>query len=151
VPLPAHHRDDAAGELVPAEEVGLELVANQVGGHVLDGAGLGVAAIVEERVETAVGAPENVAERRLDGAGVGQIEPEGLEPLVLEPLAVVGVARRRKDAPTTQLQPLRSGEADAGRATGNENRALRRRHCLASLAEAAAVKRQWANSELRSS
>ena len=54
--LRAHDRDDAPGQIVPAEEIGLELLAQRVDRQVLDRAGLGIAAIVEERVEPAAGA-----------------------------------------------------------------------------------------------
>ena len=47
--LPAHHRHDPAGEVVPAEEIGLELLAQGGDRQVLDGAGLGVRTVVVER------------------------------------------------------------------------------------------------------
>ena len=43
VALRAHHRHDAAGEIVPAEEIRLELLAQGRDRQVLDGAGLRIA------------------------------------------------------------------------------------------------------------
>ena len=57
--LPAHRRDDAPRQIVPAEEVRLELRAQHVGRHVFERAGLGVGAVVEERVERAAGLGED--------------------------------------------------------------------------------------------
>ena len=49
--LRAHHRHDAAGQIVPAEDIRLELLAQRRDRQVLDGAGLRIGAVVEERVE----------------------------------------------------------------------------------------------------
>ena len=55
-PLLAHQRDDLPRQLVPAEEIGLELFAQHVGRQVLDGAGLAIGAVVEQRIDASAGA-----------------------------------------------------------------------------------------------
>jgi hypothetical protein len=49
----AHRGDHAAGEVVPAEEIGLELGAEQRGVKVFQCTGLGIGAVVDERIEPA--------------------------------------------------------------------------------------------------
>lgn len=53
--LAAHHRHEPAGQVVPAEEIGLELLAQ--GGHrqILDRARLRIGAIVEQSIDPAAG------------------------------------------------------------------------------------------------
>ena len=61
VPLPPHHRDHPPGQVVPAEQVGLELGAKQRRVEILQRAGLGIGAVVEQRVEPAAGGGEHVS------------------------------------------------------------------------------------------
>ncbi len=59
---------------MPAEEVRLELGAQEIRVEVLDGAGLGIAAIVEQCVETTAGLAENALDRDGDRGLVGVVE-----------------------------------------------------------------------------
>lgn len=49
--LAAHHRHEASGQVVPAEEIGLELLPQCRNRQVFDGARLCMGAIVEQGVE----------------------------------------------------------------------------------------------------
>jgi hypothetical protein len=51
----AHRWNDAPGEIMPAEDIGLELGAEHLRSDILERAGLAVPAIVEQRIELAVG------------------------------------------------------------------------------------------------
>jgi len=120
--LLAHDRQNQAGEFVPAEEIGLEELADVLGRHVLEGAGLAVGAVVEQRVELAAGALEHFFDPRRDGGAVGEVEAQRLQPLAGEAVGVLLPAARGKDAPAAVLVE-RAGAviADARRAAGDQD------------------------------
>ena len=79
-PLPggAHRREQAVGEVDLAEEVGLEDVAQRRPRQILDGAGDGEGAVVEDGVEPAAGARERLGRAGGDRGLVGEVEREAL-------------------------------------------------------------------------
>ncbi len=74
VALPAHHRDDAAGELVGAEQVGLELRPQHLPAQILHRSRLPVGAVVEQGVEGAPGPLQDALHGLPDGGRVIQIQ-----------------------------------------------------------------------------
>jgi hypothetical protein len=113
-PLPPHHRDHLAGQLVPAEKVCFELGAQHVGAHVLQRPRLGVGAVVEERIEPAVRRHEH----RVEGAGdrglVHIVQEEGGHAIRLKRRNVFRLAGGGEDPPAAGLHALRRATADAG-------------------------------------
>ena len=76
VALRAQHRQGGACDVDDAEEVGLDLLAEFLFGHVLDGVDLGVAGVVDDDVEAA----ERRGRGGDGGAGgrrVGHVERDG--------------------------------------------------------------------------
>ena len=77
----AHQRHEAAGEIVPAENIGLELFCQKLARDVFHGTGLAVSAIVEQRIKLAVAGFRDIFDQFLNGFGLGVIEIESLKPL----------------------------------------------------------------------
>ena len=121
--LAPERRQQRAGQLVQAEHVGLELGAQGRAGHVLEGAGLAIARVVDERAERAVRAREGFGRGGIDGSGIGEIQRDGFEPLRAQGVEIGGGARGGEDPPTGDAQRLGRGGADAGRAAGDQDRA----------------------------
>ena len=120
-----HRRDDAAGQIVPAEHICLELGAEHMRLEVLNRARLAVAAIVDQRSETPIRRRQHVLGRRRDRLRLGIIEIEALKPLLLlQPRNVFRLTRRGKDAPPARLHLTRRCETDARGAAGDENAPL---------------------------
>ena len=77
----AHDRQDGAGDVQRAEEVGLHLCPELVGADVLEVAGVEVAGVVDEHVDAAE--PLDGGLRRPLGCGrVGDVEGDGEQVLV---------------------------------------------------------------------
>jgi hypothetical protein len=123
--LRPHRRDDAAREVVPAEDIGLELGAEHVGPQVLDRAGLTIGAIVEERREPPCRCLEHMRGGFGNRGGLGVVEIKALDgDLVSQPGYVLRFSRGGKHAPAARLHLTRGSQADARRAAGDEDRAL---------------------------
>ena len=84
MPLRPHHRDHPPGQIMPAEEVGLELGPERIDREILDRTDLAVAAIVEQRVAASAGGRHSRVEECGDAAGVGVVEPKGFDAVVAE-------------------------------------------------------------------
>ena len=120
------------GQFVPAEEIGLEELADVLGRHVLEGAGLAVGAVVEQRVELAAGALEHLVDGGGDGGAVGKVEAQRLQPLAGEAVGVLLPAAGGEDAPAAVLlEGMGAVVADAGRTAGDQDCPLRRLHSAA--------------------
>ena len=93
-PLGAHRWNDAAGEIVPAEDVRLELGAKHLRPDILERARLAVSAIVEQRDELSVRRREHMRGRGGNRVRLGIVEIEALDPnLILQTGDVFRLAR----------------------------------------------------------
>jgi hypothetical protein len=111
---------------VPAEHVHLELGAQHLRLQILDRAWLAIGAVVEESGELALGRCQHLVGSRGHRRGLGVIETETLDPLLLaQALDVLVLARGREHAPAACLHLARGSEPDAGRAAGDEDRSFR--------------------------
>ena len=63
-PLARISGDAAARQIMPAEDIGLELRFERGACQILDGARLAIGAVVEQRIELAVGARRRLRRRR---------------------------------------------------------------------------------------
>jgi len=124
VTLPAHHRKHSAGELVPAEEVRLELLAQHVGAQVLDRTRLTVRAVVDERVESPLRPLQRRFHPRADRLAVVEVEPQRLETEAREPLDIGLLACRGEHPVAACPQTQRDALADAARAARDQHRTL---------------------------
>ena len=121
VTLAAHDRDDAAGQLMPAEEVRLELRAEHRCRNVFQRARLRIGAVVEERVEPAARRREHRIGGGGDGILLGIVEVEGVESFRLQRGDVLRLAGGGEDAPAARLHAERGAAADPARAAGDED------------------------------
>src|SRR5262245_26436891 len=122
----AHRWNDAAGEIVPAEHVRLELGAKHLRPDIFESTGLAVAAIVEQRGEPSVRRREHMLRRRFNRVRLCIVEVKTLDPdLILETGDVFGLPRRGEHAPTARLQGLSGAKPDTRRAAGDEDRPFR--------------------------
>lgn len=119
--LRAHHRQDAHGEVVPAEQAGIELVGERVAREVFQRGGDGEGAVVKERVKGAAGLFEHPVERHADAVGFGEVKLDGIQPFAFQALHVGGVARAGKDLPAACLQDAGGAKADAAGTAGDED------------------------------
>ena len=118
----AHRRNEPPRQIVRADEIDFELLSQQRRRQIFDGAGLAVRRIIEQSRQTAPRQFERSDRTRRDRLRVGEFETQRFDALVLlEPDKIFGVTRRRDDAPAAL--PHRSGrvEADARRASRNQN------------------------------
>ncbi len=123
--LRPHRRDHAARQVVPTDDIGLELSAQHLGRHVLDGAGLAISPVIEQCIERAVRRREHMVRGCGDRLRLRIVEIEALQPvLVLQPCEVLRRPRRGEHTPAARLHRARRGEPDARRAAGDEDGAL---------------------------
>ena len=113
--------DDAAGQVVPAEHIDLKLGAEHLGSEILDGTGLTVAAIVEERDKLSVRCRQNFVCCLCDRLRLGIIEIEALEAPIVQARNVLRLARRGEDAPAARLHLARRRQAYPRGAAGDED------------------------------
>ena len=121
VSLRAHDGQDAHGEVVPAEQAGIELVGQRVAREVFQRGGDGKGAVVKECVEGAAGLFEHPVERHADAVGFGEVKLDGIESFALQALHVGGVARAGKDLPAACLQEMGGTVADAAGTAGDKD------------------------------
>ena len=99
--------------------------------QIFDGAGLAERRIIEQSRQTAARQFESSDRTRRDRLRVGEFETQRFDALVLlEPDKIIGVTRRRDDAPAALLHRSGSVEADARRASRNQNRTCHRALCF---------------------
>ena len=124
----AHRRQQAVGQVDLAEEVGLEDRAQRRARQVLDRAGDGEGAVVEDRVEPPAGprrAPRPPRRRRSASSARSRAKLRG--PRAAQPRAVLRLAAGREDAPAAGRERAGGVEADSRGAAGDEDRAGHRR------------------------
>ena len=119
--LRAHHRQDAHGKVVPAEQAGVELVGERVAREVFQRGGDGEGAVVKEGIEGAAGLFEHPVERHADAVGFGEVKLDGIESFAFQALHVGGVARAGKDLPAACLQEMGGTVADAAGTAGDKD------------------------------
>lgn len=107
--LTAHHRHQTAGQVMPAEEIRLELLLERRNGQVLDGAGLSVGAVVEQGIELAARAFQNRCNQRLNGCGFAIVEVESLDAVSLQRGDILRLAPSRTPASLQSSTHARSG------------------------------------------
>ena len=110
--LSPHHGDDAGCQVMPAEQIGLELETQHVGRKVFDSAGLTIGAIVEERVYAAAGARENGVDESLDRLRLGVVHQQGFDAVLFQRHEVGFLAHRREHPPSLGFQRARTMSAD---------------------------------------
>ncbi|MCY1558498.1 hypothetical protein D9M68_954390 [compost metagenome] len=66
MPLCSHHRNDAACQIMPTEEIGFELRTQCFNRQILNRAGLCISTIVEQRIQLAVGCTQHFIDQRFD-------------------------------------------------------------------------------------
>ncbi|BAN69556.1 hypothetical protein EBS_1677 [endosymbiont of unidentified scaly snail isolate Monju] len=116
----AHHRDGQAGELVPAEQIGLQLRQQGLAREVFDRAGQAPGAVVEQAVEMAPGELHGLLEPRLHAVRVVEVEAHCLQPLRAQPGLVVGAACAGDHRPAPPLQAMCHMVADAAGAARDQ-------------------------------
>jgi hypothetical protein len=121
LPLAAHERDDATGQVVPAEQVGFELGAQDVAAQILDRARLTIGAVVEQRVEPSAGQLQRAFQCRADARRIVQIQSHRAQSLRFESGDVLGPTRRSDHLPAAPRQFMRAVVADAAGAAGDED------------------------------
>jgi hypothetical protein len=126
--LCAHDRNHLPGQVVPAEQVGLELGAQCLAGQVLDRAGLAVGAVIEQCVQRAAGQREGFAETLGDAGRVVEVEPNGQQTFVGESCHVPRPSGGGDHLPAAPCQGLGAGVADTAGAPGNQDAASLSRH-----------------------
>ena len=119
--LRAHHRNDLAGQFVPAKEIGLKNSAQPVGGQVFDRAGQAMRAVVEQRVQCAAGGLKHFGQTCGDAVAVGIVDPGAVKALRPQSVAIALLTARRKHPPTPRPHSVRRVQTDAGRTAGDEN------------------------------
>ena len=80
--LGAHDREHRAGDVHRAEQVGLDLRPDVLGAELLEEPGVEVAGVVDEHVDAAEPVDGRL-DGRFGGGGVGDVERNGQEVLVL--------------------------------------------------------------------
>ena len=116
-----HGGDDPAGQVVPAKEIRLELLAQYVDWNIFYGPRLAIGPVVEERSEFPVGSIQRLVGALPDRARIPVLELKDLEAFGLQSFDVVPFARRGQHAPSALLHAVRARIANARRATGDEN------------------------------
>ncbi|MPM17351.1 hypothetical protein SDC9_63740 [bioreactor metagenome] len=117
-----HHLDRAQRQVMEAEEVGLEILAQGTDRQVLDRARGGEGRVVVERVKPAAGAGKRLGEASLDRGRVGDVEREGDQPLGAQPGAILLAPAGGEHRPACRGQPVRGVMADARGAAGDQDR-----------------------------
>jgi hypothetical protein len=116
-----HGRQKPRGQVMPTEDIGFELGAQNIGWQVLDEAGLAIGAVVEQGIELAVREGKNVICARCNAGWIGVVKLDGLQPFAGEHVEVGRLARGGNDPPATALHADGAGITDAGRASGDED------------------------------
>ena len=98
-----------------ADDVALELAAQDLRRDVLDGADLAVSRVVEERVQVGVGQLQHLQRAARNRARIGEVQIQRLDAdLAMQPLEILLLAGGGEYAPAARLHEPRRGEADAG-------------------------------------
>ena len=125
--LAAHQGDHPPRQVVIAEEVDLEDLAQSAARQVLRQSRAGIGAVVEQHVD-----PVQPRHRRRDRLLVGIVEPEALQSLAAQALAVFLLAAGGQHAPAALGHGMGGIVADARRTAGDEDRAHGGLLCAAS-------------------
>lgn len=118
-----HGRQQLANEVVPAEQVGVELLAQRLGGQILQRAGLAVGAVVEQAIQAATGQCLRLGRAPLYAGLVGQVQLDGQQTQLAQLRHVLGLAGGGDDGVTVLAERLGGGQADAAGAAGDQNEA----------------------------
>ncbi|MNV41926.1 hypothetical protein D3C71_1335800 [compost metagenome] len=121
-PLSPHEGNDLAGQFVPAEEIGLELDAQHIRRQILHRSRLAVGAIVEQRVDPAIGAFDHGFYQLIDRILLRVIEDQRLYAVSFKGSEIFAVSNRCEDAPAVCLQCPCRISADAGGTAGDDDR-----------------------------
>ncbi len=116
-----HGGQHLTNEVVPAEQVGVELFPERLGGEILQGTRLAIGTVVEQTVEAAPGQGQRLCRPALYAGGVGEIQLHRQEPLLLQQGDVLGLAGRGNDGEAVGAERLGGGEADAAGAAGDKH------------------------------
>ena len=119
--LPAHGRQQQADKLVRAEQVRLELFTQDFNRQVLDGAGLAMGCIVEERVKHAPGGIKHGFNSSADGIAIAMFQMDGIEAEPGQISEIALLSRCCENPPTLFLQADGAMAADTGRTAGDKN------------------------------
>ena len=111
--LSAHDGNDAPGQVMPAEEVRLELLPQGLDWQIFNCPGLRVGAVVVECAERAAGAVENCIDQRRDRLRLAVIEIEGFDAVSLQCGDIFRLSRGGENAPAVSLQGAGAIRADA--------------------------------------
>ena len=106
-----HQKSD---QLLPAEDIGFELRPQPGARQVLDRARQPKAAVIHERVQPVVGAPQDVLDRGANRVRAVHVQPQAFEAFGRECRHIRRFARRGEHAPAACPQAAGGGQADAG-------------------------------------
>ncbi|MNV41915.1 hypothetical protein D3C71_1335690 [compost metagenome] len=120
--LRPHQRDDLAGQLVPAEEIGLELDAQHVRRQVLHRSRLAIGAVVEQRVDLSAGAGRHGFHQLVDRILLGIVEDKSLDAIGFDCGQILRLSHRCENAPAIRLQCPCRISAYAGGTAGDDDR-----------------------------
>src|SRR6056297_2641640 len=141
IPLRPHRRDRPPREVVPAEYIGLEYLAQRAARQILDQRGAGIGAVVEQRIQSPARGVQHLRQPAFDARLVGIVDARALESLLAQPRAIGLLAAGGKDAPATGTHPARRVQPDARRTAGDEKAPLAHDHLVAR--RRARCKRRW--------
>lgn len=109
--------------MVPAEQIGIELLAQRLGGQILQRAGLAVGAVVEQAIEAAAGQYLRLSRAPLYAGLVGQIQLDRQQTQLTQLRHVLGLAGGGDDGVAVLAERLGGSQADAAGAAGDQNEA----------------------------
>jgi hypothetical protein len=120
-PLLAHDSNHEGCQLMPSEEINLELLPQGIAGKVFHGTGLGIGPVVEEDVHPSSGVFQRLIERTLDGIRIRKVEQERRETLVPKSIHILWLTSSGNDSVSTLLEFDCCVIANAGGASGNKD------------------------------
>ncbi len=122
--------DDTAGQVVPAEHIGLELLAQHRDRNILHRARLPISAIVEERIDAAAGAGCDLIHQGGNALRPGIVHDQRFDALTFQCRHILRSAHRGEDPPAITVKRAGAISTNAGGASGDDDDGLFRHGIL---------------------